>query len=145
MPKNDHEVFQRLSEDAETPLEIDFIAYAMFAYQKKQWIAHREREMGNQPSQAEIDTWIADISDWQFENIRKQAVDFFDEAARTYLEDEIATAKQQALESAIVQKVQAAGAFLEAIRNGAPNFHTRSHHFGWHNRGRIDVGKDARS
>jgi hypothetical protein len=115
MPKSDLEVFERLIQDAETATEIDFIAYAMFAYEKREWIKYHAENCGNPPTQQQIDSWISNITDFQFQDMRDKAIDFFDNAARNYLEEEIAQAKQQVLESAIIQKVQAASAFWKQL------------------------------
>lgn len=115
MPKNDLEVFERLTQDADTATEIDFITYAMFAFEKKEWIEHHLKNSGHPPTQEQIDSWISNITDFQFQTMREKAIEFFDDAARNYLEEEIAQAKQEVLESAIVQKVQAASAFWKQL------------------------------
>jgi hypothetical protein len=93
MPKSDLEVFERLTQDADTATEIDFIAYAMFAFEKKEWIEHHVKISGHPPTQEQIDSWISNITDFQFQNMREKAIDFFDDSARNYLEEEIAQAK----------------------------------------------------
>jgi hypothetical protein len=115
MPKSDLEVFERLTQDADTATEINFIAYAMFAFEKKEWIEHHVKISGHPPTQEQIDSWISNITDFQFQNMREKAIDFFDDSARNYLEEEIAQAKQEVLESAIIQKVQSASAFWKQL------------------------------
>lgn len=115
MPGNDREVFEKLTSSDDTSLEIDYLTYAIFAHEKREWIKHRESLTGHAPSQEEIDAWISNISDYQFRNMGDKAVDFFDEAAREYLADEIAAAKEEALRSAVVSEVKAASAFWKQL------------------------------
>jgi hypothetical protein len=115
MPGNDREVFLYLKSDETTPEAEDLLTFAMFAYEKDEWIKHYADKHGSEPTQVEIDNWTANITDYHFARMREKAATFFDTAAREYLRDEIAAGKQQVLESEIVNRVRAAGAFWKQL------------------------------
>jgi hypothetical protein len=97
MPTNDREVFDKFTSDAETPAEIDFLTYAIFAFHKREWIQLFESQHNNQtPTQQEIENWIANITQRQYDDMREDAERFFDAASRIYLADEIEEQKSKA-------------------------------------------------
>jgi hypothetical protein len=112
---SDRDVFDKLTSDPESSREIDFIAYAMFAYEKSEWMRHWEKSKGQPPTSTEIDNWISNLTDYQFNQMRAKAFEFFDTAARDYLADEIEAARQEALRSAIVTEVKASGGFWRQL------------------------------
>lgn len=109
MPSNDREVFDHLRTGNEAGQQIDFLAYALFAFEKSEWISHFESTRGRQPHPVEIDAWIGDITPYQFAGMRQKAADLFDAAARSYMREEIEGLEERALNSAIVAEVKAAG------------------------------------
>lgn len=115
MPANDREVFEYLKADQETAVEIDFLTFAIFAHERQQWCELFEKQNGHQPSQAEIDQWISQITNWRFEQMREEAVRFFDIAARIYLEDEMEEAKTAVFQDTIIREVKAAGGFWRQL------------------------------
>ena len=116
MPKNDREVFEHVISDNETPLQIDFLTYAVFAHEKREWIKlFQSQHDGQVPQQADIDTWISNITDSQFHGMRSSAQVFFVEAANAYFEDRIEAEKQEILRSVIVTEVKAAGALWKQV------------------------------
>lgn len=98
---------------------MDFLAYALFAYEKSGWVSHFEAKSVRLPNQDEVDAWIVDITTYQFDGMRQKAADLFDAAARAYMRDEIEGIQERALNSAIVAEVKAAGVwwkqFLMAV------------------------------
>jgi hypothetical protein len=107
MPTSDIEVFEYLRSDNETPLEIDYLTYAVFAYKKQQWCAHfRAQSSDTAPTQAQIDNWISQLSDYDFEQVRNEAVDFFHTAAEVHLHDYIEQQKKEAIDQSIVGVVR---------------------------------------
>ncbi len=116
MPKNDREVFEHLIYDKETSLQIDFLAYAIFAHEKREWIRlYESQNKGQAPQQTEIDTWISNLTDSQFIGMRSSAEAFFVEAASAYFEERMEAERQEILRSAIVSEVKAAGALWKQI------------------------------
>lgn len=111
MPSSDQEVFEKLTGDAETPDELASITYALFAHERREWIRHHEQHRGVQPTASDIQSWIGNLTDSQFAQMRTQAAGFFDAAARSYLADEIEARERMALQDAIVREVKTAGAF----------------------------------
>jgi phosphoglycolate phosphatase-like HAD superfamily hydrolase len=106
MPASDLEVFDYFSSDAETPGEVDFLAYAIFAFRKKHWVAHFKELNSRPPNQGEIDGWISQQSDFEFQRMRNEAVEFFDEAAKTYLAEYVEAEKKQAVDHSILEAVK---------------------------------------
>jgi hypothetical protein len=107
MPNNDIEVFDHLLADTDTNVEIDYLAYAIFGFRKRQWIDHyKSRNDGRPPDQAEIDGWISELTNYDFVQMRTEAADIFDVAAREYLEEDIKRQKQEAVDSSILSEVK---------------------------------------
>lgn len=107
MPNNDTEVFDHLLSDEKTDVEIDYLTYAIFGFRKRQWIDHfKSRNDGRPPSQAEIDGWISELTNYDFIRMRSEAADIFDVAAREYLEDDITRQKQEAVDSSILSEIK---------------------------------------
>lgn len=115
MPGSDHEVFQYLKSDPANSEAENNLTFALFAREKDEWIKHFTGQHQRPPSQGEIDGWTANISDYHFSQMRSQAASFFDVAARAYLTEEIETGKREVLESAIIARVQSAGAFHKQL------------------------------
>ncbi len=111
MPNNEREVFDYLTSDNSTSTEIDFLTYAIFANERKEWVELFKQKNGSEPTQDQIDEWISNITDWRFLQMRNEAAGFFDTAARAYLSDDIEAAKTEALHSAILTEVRQAGTF----------------------------------
>lgn len=105
MPKSDLEVFEYLSSDPQTSLHVDYLTYAIFTHDKHSWIAHFEAQHGRLPTQEEIDTWISNITEQQFGRMMDAAVEFFDNAARAYLADELATEQEKTFQGTLVKTV----------------------------------------
>jgi len=107
MPANDREVFELLISDRETSAEIDFLAYAIFANHKREWIRlYESQNKGQAPTQQEIDNWILNITSRQFDDMREEAERFFDIAAREYLDDEIQREKKRAVDESILSEIK---------------------------------------
>jgi hypothetical protein len=107
MPTNGLEVFDKLISEGDTEVYLDFIAYAIFAHQKGEWMKLYESNHGDQaPAKNEIDQWIENITDYQFEQMKEEAARFFDAAARDYLKDEIERGKTEAINNSILSEVK---------------------------------------
>ena len=107
MPTNDHEVFDKLTGDPETEFYLDFIAYAIFAHHKKHWVElFQTSHNGQRPTQQDIDQWISNITDVQYDDMREEAARLFDSAAHVYLEDEIESDKKAAVDQSILKEIK---------------------------------------
>jgi hypothetical protein len=95
MPINDLEVFDRFLAEDGTDIEIDYLAYAVFAFRKACWSDRWLEVNGNPPNQQEIDTWITGLSEYDFSRMRDEAVDVFDIAARRYMREDIEQAREE--------------------------------------------------
>jgi hypothetical protein len=111
MPRSDREVFDHLTSDSTTEPHIDLLTYAQFAAEKKEWMLLFEKSNDRPPSQAEIDAWIAGVTDYQFNRMRSAALDMFSESAESYLAQRIADEKEKLLTSTLVSQVKAATSF----------------------------------
>ena len=115
MPSNDREVFDKLTGDGATAGAEDFITYALFAHERREWVTHHTVTHGRPPTASEVETWIGNITDYQFDQMRVRAASFFDIAARAYMAEEIEQARQDTLKSAVVREVKAAGNFWRQL------------------------------
>jgi hypothetical protein len=107
MPCNDLEVFEHLLADDSTPLEIDYLTYAVFAYQKSHWIDKYREVHGELPTQEKIDAWISEISDYEFGTMRDRATEVFHNAAVEYMEEDIIKARAEGTRDAIALSIKA--------------------------------------
>lgn len=106
MPNSDLEVFDHVISDAETSLEIDYLTYALFAWKKKEWVEHFAAKHGNRPTQAEIDGWITQLPDSEYLIMRRDAAQYFADAARAFLADQIEEEKKKAVNESILAEVK---------------------------------------
>jgi hypothetical protein len=107
MPDNDMEAFEYVVSNSETALEIDYLTYAMFAYKKRMWLEHFKRHNNDQmPTQAQIDGWISQLSDYDFLQMRNEAAGFFDDSAKEYLREYTAERERTAVNDSILRQVK---------------------------------------
>lgn len=106
MPSNDIEVFEHLTADQDTAVEIDYFTYAIFAVNKKNWIELFKKNNNRLPNQGEIDAWISQLTDYNFYQMRIEAADFFHNSAEEHLADYIEHQKKEAVETSILSEVQ---------------------------------------
>ena len=116
MPASEAEVFEHLSASKDTPAEIDFLAYAIFAFQKREWMRHyADHHQNVAPTQADVDNWISNLTAFNFSEMQDAAVNMFDGAARAYLADEMHAAQQDAFRASIIREVKSAGSFWKQL------------------------------
>lgn len=108
MPTNDREVFQHLTDDLNHSDVSNFLTYAQFAFDRREWFAYRTREDGREPTEEMVAAWTADFTPHSFEQLRLRAQSFFDFAARDYMQDEIEAARQETLKSGVLREVSSA-------------------------------------
>src|SRR5690242_9644262 len=106
MPNNDIEVFEYLISDQATAVEIDYLTYAVFAHRKSHWLDHFEKVGGRKPTQTEVDTWIQQITDYDFDQMRSEAAEFFDSSAKSYLANYVEEQKKSAIDHSILSEVK---------------------------------------
>jgi hypothetical protein len=111
MPASDREVWDFLRKDQASSSELNFITYAIYSFEKYDWISQHEVAAGAPPSQQDIDRWTAQITPYRFSVMREKAAALFDDAARRYLADEIERQRQDAVDSSILAAVRSASAF----------------------------------
>jgi hypothetical protein len=100
------EVFDHLIANEETPGEIDYLTYAIFAYRRVNWSERYIERHGKQPGQTEIDEWIAGLSEYDFERMREEAIEFFDAAASRYMRDEILKARNEGAKESFAETAE---------------------------------------
>ncbi|MCJ2074492.1 hypothetical protein MKK68_02305 [Methylobacterium sp. E-016] len=107
MPENDREVFDRITEGDAEPVE-DFLTYAIFAYQRREWVRHYIDRNGDMPAPNDIDTWIGNLTNYDFDQMRTRAATVFDLAARTYMAPDVEAAREDGLRDALLREVRGA-------------------------------------
>ncbi len=111
MPISDREVFERFLSDPDRSREEALLAYASYAAEKYDWIAHVEARDNRTPDDAEVARWISDLSDARLRGLQEQAVAAFDIAARAYMEPVIEREAKEAVNASILGAVQRATSF----------------------------------
>ena len=106
MPNNDLEVFDHLTSNQETQLEIDYLTYALFAWKKKQWVEHFASQHNARPTQAQIDEWITALPASEYVIMRNDAARAFDDAAQAYLAEQIEEEKKTAVDNSILAEIK---------------------------------------
>jgi hypothetical protein len=107
MPTNDREVYQHFHARGDDSPEVIALAYAGYAKAKYDWFDHFEARGGAPPAPDEVDRWIADLPDSRLADLRRDAIDLFDLAARAYMAAEIEKAVAAARDDAIIREVRA--------------------------------------
>ncbi len=116
MPNNDREVFEHLTSAPDTSIHVDFLTYAVFAHEKREWMKLWESQhAGASPSQADIDNWITNITESLYASMRTEGERFFLEAADAYLEQQLADERRNILRDAIVSEVRAASVWWKQL------------------------------
>jgi hypothetical protein len=105
MPDNDREVFDRLTEGDAEPVE-DFLTYAIFAFQRREWVGHFTARRGTPPAPGDIDAWIGNLTDYDFDQMRTRAATVFDLAARAYMAPDVEAAREEALRDALLREIR---------------------------------------
>lgn len=122
MPANDREVYQHFHVHGGASPEVIALAYAGYAKAKYDWVAHIEARRGTPPLPEEVDRWITDLPDSRLEDLRQDAIDFFDLAARAYMAAEIESAVETARDAAVIREVRASNQALVAQMRKATAF-----------------------
>jgi len=106
MPSTDREVFEYFQSKPETPVEVDYLAYAKYAYDKYEWMQKFEEINKREPNVEEENNWIAHLPDSKLDETHNDAFGFFELAARKYMEDEIEEEKKSAINSSILMEIR---------------------------------------
>jgi hypothetical protein len=106
MPANDKEVFEYFRRDPATSLEVDFLAYASYAYDKYAWMARFNELHKRDPSPAEIDSWISQLPNSRLDEIQEWAVDYFAGAARAFTAEETKREVERGINASILTEVR---------------------------------------
>jgi len=112
---SDRDVFKRFMEDDKSSRQVALLAFASYAERKYDWEAHYETRHDEPPGGNEIERWIKDLSDAYLNDILNSAIDYWDDAARNYMADQIAVERQQAVDQSISSKVEAIRSRIEEI------------------------------
>ena len=102
-------MFDYLRQHTATPVEIDLLTYAVFAFEKYQWFEQVEKSTGSPPNAVDIERWIADITPLRFSNMREEAARLFDATARRYLAPVMEEQTAKAINESILAEVKSAG------------------------------------
>lgn len=111
MPATDRDVFLRFFENPDVSREVALIAYASFAAEKYEWIAHVEEREGEAPSLNQINSWIADLPDSRLAGFQDTALTAFEIAAAAYMQPIMDTAKKEAVDRSILDQVKRVTSF----------------------------------
>lgn len=108
MPTSDKEVFQELTSATEHSEVSNFLTYAIFAFDRRDWIDTFTKKHKREPDQAEIEAWIANLTPHSFDQMRLRAAAFFEAAAQDFMAEDIEAARQETLQGGVLREVRAA-------------------------------------
>jgi hypothetical protein len=117
MPDNELEVFAYFTEDEATDLELDYLSYAIFARRKWHWVERFNEVSGHAAVQSDIDGWIKQLSIYDLDTMRSEAADFFHNAATRYMTNDVAKARIQGKDDAIVASLAEIKTKISSINN----------------------------
>jgi len=104
MPGSTKEVFEKFKADHDEDDITPYVAYALFAESRYQWMDHVVAQNGGvAPDPQREKTWIEDLTDPDFERYRARATDFLARFSRVYLAEEIEQAREDGERAAQTQ------------------------------------------
>jgi hypothetical protein len=106
MPRNDRDVWLAIVSGDSGQDELHYLAYAIYSFEKYEWYNQIEKQAGNPPTAAEIDVWIAQITEIRIKGWRENAARLFDVAARAYMKDQVARERQDNIDKSILLYVK---------------------------------------
>lgn len=113
MPSSTKEVFERFKADHDEEDITPYVAYALFAESRYQWMDHIAAQAeGAAPDTEREKTWIEDLTNPDFERYRARATDFLSRFSRVYLAEEIEQARRDGEQAA---RDRALGGLTERI------------------------------
>ena len=126
MPRNDKEVWEYFRDGSEEDSQIDFLAFGSYSFDKFEWMEKYAEINGQGPDPAEIERWISQLPNSRLEEMSEWASNFFDNAARAYLEEEHREDVQKAVDGAVLTSIrdsnEAVGKSVEASTSELKSF-----------------------
>ncbi len=122
MPDADRRIFDYFAANAETAQEVDYLAYASYAFAKFEWFEKYVDRHGVEPDQAEIDRWVAELPDSRLDEIHDTASRVFHSAASLYMAERMEQARVQAVLDSIDTEIRRHNAALERTVRSATSF-----------------------
>ena len=115
MPATDREIWETISTHAGTASELNYLTYAIYAFEKYDWVRDFEIREGKAPTTSEIDQWISQITDHRIATWRETAARLFDAAAKVYMTPEIDRQKKDAVDQSILRELKRANVWWKQI------------------------------
>ena len=122
MPDADKRVFDYFASNEDTAEEVDYLAFASYAFAKFEWFEKFLVQNGVEPTRAEIDKWIAELPDSRLKEIHDNASRVFRNAARLYMDDRVKLAEAKAVSASIRDEVKRHNEVLEGYVRRATSF-----------------------
>lgn len=108
MLTSDREVFEKLVTDTNHPDFSNYLTYALFASDRRDWIAYMTAETGDAPGDEAIAAWTSNVTPSTLDQLRTRAATIFDVAAQDYMAPAIEQARQETLQSSVLREVSGA-------------------------------------
>lgn len=122
MPIADKRVFDYFSANEETAQEVDYLAFASYAFAKFEWYERFLSQHGTEPDQAELDKWADELPDSRLDEIHSNATRVFRSAARIYMAERIKEAEAKAISGSVLSEVQRSNKEVERYVRAATSF-----------------------
>ena len=122
MPDADRRIFDYFAANAETAQEVDYLAYASYAFAKFEWFDKYVARHGVEPDQAEIDRWVSELPDSRLDELHDAASRVFRSAARIYMAERMKEAQAKAVLDSIDTEIKRHNLALERTVRSATSF-----------------------
>ena len=124
MPDADRRVFDYFAENTETAQEVDYLAYASYAFSKFEWFQKYLNQNGREPTQAETDKWADELPDSRLDEIHDSDSRVFRSAARAYMAESMKEAQRSAILRSIDTEIKRHNTKVEATVISSTSFRT---------------------
>lgn len=101
MPSTPREVFELFTNDREEGDIIPYLAYAIFAAERYEWMYRELDRHGEFPDVDTESRWIQEKPDQYFARLEARATQWLDTFSRDYLDENIEQEKQEAVEQSV--------------------------------------------
>ena len=122
MPDADKRIFDYFARNEETAQEVDYLAFASYAFSKFEWLEKFVDRNGVEPTQAEIEKWVAELPDSRLDEIHNNASRVFRNAARIYMADRIKRAQDEAVSASVFSELARHNAAVEGFVKRVTSF-----------------------
>ena len=113
MSDPDRRIFEYFADNIDTAQEVDYLAFAAYAFAKFEWYDKFKSQNGADPDQNEVNKWVSELPDSRLDEIHQTAGRVFRNAAREYMAEEIKIKIQKAISASIDTEIKRHNKIIE--------------------------------